>query len=174
MANSRVAVLVDLPPEPLWDLLSDFRGWNKWHRRVAVSRMEDGISEGLAAPGVIRSVGELDDLLVRIKWLACDEERLEIAFTSLPPASKGHLPFAARNFVVRVKLIPLTDSERTVVEWTSQFGAELAEEAETRSYLEGLHHMFITEFLVEGARKQRASTEMREFQKAFELRVQPV
>jgi hypothetical protein len=148
--------------------------------------MEDGISDGPCAPGVIRSVGEADALVIRIKWLACDEDRLEIAFTSLPPYPGGHLPFGARGFKVSVKLVPLTGTEQTVVEWTSQFDADHADATGTRNYLEGSHpdeadtrnwleqvHRQYIGYLEEGARSRLPTTKTRNLEKAFELRIQP-
>jgi Polyketide cyclase / dehydrase and lipid transport len=165
MAGTRVCILLDLLPEPLWEVLSDYRRWRTWHQSIENSRMEDGISEGDCAPGAIIRVGDPDNPRVRIKWLGADEQRLEIAYTSIPP-----LPWNGRSYVARVRLVPLTESEQTVIEWTGLFDSEEFQEADTRNYLEGLYRDFIG-WLADAARKVPPAEVKIGLEKPNEMRV---
>jgi hypothetical protein len=138
MARARVCVLVDAPVDRLWEKLSDYRGWRTWLGEVADSEMEDGVVDGPSSIGIVRRVGDRSAPLARERLLAIDEPSSTLSY-----AAVGPLPFPARNYVATVRLVGLTESAGTVIDWSSWYDADAGDEDETRSILEGLYRSFI-------------------------------
>jgi hypothetical protein len=138
MATARVCEVVDASPDRLWETLSDYRGWRLWLKEVADSEMEDGIVDGPSAIGIIRRVGDRDAPLAREQLLGCDRHTMTLSYTAL-----GSLPWPARNYVATVRLIPLTEAPGTVIDWSSWFDTDAADEHDIRATLEGLYRSFI-------------------------------
>jgi hypothetical protein len=130
MPANRVCKIVDLPTEPL-GRLSDYRTGATWLRNLVDSQMEDGLQEGPCAVGPVRSVGDPEQPRAREKFMACDELRLTVSYMQL-----NSLPMPARNYVGTAHLIPLSDGQRTVVEWSGTFDADEADVAEVRRWFE--------------------------------------
>ncbi len=179
MPTARMCKIVDLPAEPMWELLTDYRNWGDWLRYLAGTGIEDGIKDGPCHVGAVRSV---DGGRVREKSLAVDEQKLQIKYMVVGPLVWKHPIDAlqtsergpespARNYFATVTLMPLTDTEQTVVEWVAQFDADEPDEPKIRTNFRTYYSDFI-DFLEEGAAKIRATTPSRNFHLEFELRGQ--
>jgi hypothetical protein len=145
MARARVCLVVEASLDRLWGKLSDYRGWKTWLREVADSEMEDGLVDGPSSVGIVRRVGDRSSPLARERLIAIDESSATLSY-----AAVGPLPWPARNYVATVRLIALTESAGTVIDWSSWYDADDRDEDEIRATLEALYRSFI-EALVQAA-----------------------
>lgn len=82
---------------------------------------------------------------VRERLIACDEAALSITY-----GIDGKPPFDCRTYVSSVQLLPLTDREATVVEWSAKFDADEADEADVSAVIRALYQRFIAHLAASG------------------------
>ena len=118
MARSYYSTVIDLPADKVWAVARDFNGlatW--WAENVSASEIEDGktgdtvgaIRKFLFGPDTIREHQvELSDVNRRCIYEFCD------------PA-----PFPVLNYLATLQLTPITDGDRTFLEWWTDFDCEV-------------------------------------------------
>jgi hypothetical protein len=134
---SRVCRLVDEAPEPLWARLADFPNWRTWLDRVRDSRMAPGPTH---SPGAVRVVGPPDNPRVHEVMLAIDAPNYTLTYAV---ATEPVWAVAARNYVATVRLVPLTDRPATVVDWSSRYDCDQADEGKIGELFVELYSEFI-------------------------------
>ncbi len=114
MVKVRKSIIVDAPVEAVWRLLRDFNGHADWHPAVAESRIEDGrLSDQI---GCVRRFtlsdggGELREQLLALS-------DVEPGFTYCILDA----PMPLMGYVATMRLKPVTDGGRTLIEWESSF-----------------------------------------------------
>jgi hypothetical protein len=142
MATTRVARVLDRPCAVLWERLSDYRGWQSWLREVADSVMEDGIVAGPASIGIIRRVGDPTNPLAREMLVGLDASTHTLSYCAV-----GDLPMPARNYQATVRLIPLSDSSATLIDWSGSYDADAGDEQLLTGVFVGLYDSFIDALL---------------------------
>jgi NADPH2:quinone reductase len=114
MVKVRKSTIIDAPVEAVWRLLRDFNGHEDWHPAVAESRIEDGrLSDQI---GCVRRFtlsdggGELREQL-----LALSDAEPGFTYCIL------EAPMPLMGYVATMRLRPVTDGQRTFIEWESSF-----------------------------------------------------
>ena len=107
------STIIEAPVEPVWEVLRDFNGHDRWHPAVADSQIERG--QPFDKVGCVRRFHLKDGSELREQLLALSD--LDMAFTYCLLET----PIPLLNYVAHVKLIPVTDGDMTFWQWTSRF-----------------------------------------------------
>jgi len=113
VAKAYASAVIDAPIETVWKIVRDFNGLATWHPAIASSEIEEG--RGSAEVGCVRSFYLQDGAHVREQLLALSDSEHSLSYSFVKPA------FPVTNYVAGIRLLPITDGNRTFVEWTAVF-----------------------------------------------------
>src|SRR5438445_13302724 len=99
----------------------------QWHPNIADSRIENG--EASDRVGCIRSFHTRDGGLIRERLLALSDYDYSCTYAILES------PMGVSNYLAVMRLVPITDGNRTFCEWTAEFDCDAAREAELRELI---------------------------------------
>lgn len=120
MANVYVSGIIDLPVDRVWAYVRDFNGHHKWHPLIAESHIEDGLPSDQV--GCVRNFSLADGGRLRERLLSFSD--LERSFTYNIIES----PLPVRNYIATFSCRPVTEGDRTFVEWQAAFDVAEADE----------------------------------------------
>ncbi len=113
MARAYASTILDAPIETVWATIRDFNGLPSWHPAIARSEIEDGLDPDVV--GCVRRFWLQDGTMVRERLLSLSDRDCRFTYNFETPA------FPVANYVARVQLMPVTDSDRTFAEWEAHF-----------------------------------------------------
>ena len=116
------STIIEAPVEPVWEVLRDFNGHDRWHPAVADSHIERGAT--FDRVGCVRRFHLKDGSELREQLLTLSD--LDMAFTYCLLDT----PIPLLNYVAHVRLVPVTDGDMTFWQWTSRFDAPAGREVE--------------------------------------------
>ena len=119
MAKAYASAIIDAPIETVWKMVRDFNGLPNWHPAIARSEIEDGLSG--SDVGCIRSFYLTDGAHVREQLLSLSDSDHALTYSFVKPA------FPVTNYIAGIRLLPVTDGNRTFAEWTATFDEEPAD-----------------------------------------------
>jgi hypothetical protein len=108
------------PIDRVWDLLRDFNGFDRWHPAIAVSEMERGAPADQV--GCIRRLRLKDGSEVREQLITLSDLEQCYSYCLLDT------PIPLFNYVAHVRLVPVTDGDRTFWSWQGRFTTRPGEE----------------------------------------------
>ena len=114
------STILDAPVDAVWDTLRDFNGHDRWHPLVADSAIERGV--GSDTIGCVRRFHLKDGSELREQLLALSDMETTFSYCLLDT------PVPLFNYVAHVRLVPVTDGERTFWQWESRFDTRPGEE----------------------------------------------
>ncbi len=117
-----VSSVVDAPAEKIWATIRRFDAAADWLPFVKSSPIEDGGDP--ARVGCIRVVTQTDGAVFREVLVALSDAERRYSYTF------ADSPVPVRNHRTTLKVVPITDGDRSYVEWSSRF--EIAPEHETQ------------------------------------------
>ncbi len=138
--TTRICVVVDVPADRLWDRLSEYGTWGQWLTHVAESNIE-GHDAAHVPVGAVRAVGPLGDPRTRERLVACDAAAQLVSYEV---AEEPKWRFPARRYRGTARIIPLTDREGSVVEWSGAYDCDAKDEEAMRELLTGLYYSFVS------------------------------
>ena len=112
--------MLDHPPDRVWTLLRDFDGFARWHPAIAESLIERGASAEQI--GCVRRLRLADGSELREQLLTLSDLEQIIGYCLLDT------PIALFNYVAHIRLVPVTDGDRTFWSWRGRFTTRLGEE----------------------------------------------
>ena len=117
MAKSYASTVIDAPADEVWARIRDFNGLATWHSgMVASSEIEAGKAGDQV--GGIRNFTLTNGANLRERLLAhSDEER------SYTYDFQQH-PFDVDNYRATIRVTPVTDGDRSFVEWWTTFDCD--------------------------------------------------
>ena len=118
------STILDAPVETAWDMLRDFNGHDRWHPAIAESRIERG--EASDRVGCVRRFRLADGSELREKLLTLSDMETAFSYCLLDT------PVPLFNYVAHVRLMPVTDGDRTFWEWESRFDTPRGRAGELR------------------------------------------
>ncbi len=118
------STILDAPSERVWSILRDFNGHDRWHPLVAESRIER--NDPADRVGCVRRFRLRDGAELRELLLALSD--LEQSFTYCLLDT----PVPLFNYVATVRLLPVTDGNRTFWTWHARFTTRPGEEEAMR------------------------------------------
>jgi hypothetical protein len=116
------STIVDAPVDRLWAVLRDFNGHDRYHPIVAASAIERGHSSdriGCVRRFTLKAGGELREQL-----LALSDIEMTMSYCLLDT------PIPLFNYVAHVRLLPVTDGDRSFWHWESRFTTPSGREQE--------------------------------------------
>jgi len=113
MPEVRRATILDAPCDRVWALLRDFNGHDRWHPAIAESRIERGRASDEI--GCVRRFKLHDGSELREQLLALSDLEQTFSYCLL------ETPVPLLNYVAQVRLLPVTDGDRTFWGWSSRF-----------------------------------------------------
>jgi hypothetical protein len=122
LINVYVSSVIDAAADAVWQHVRDFNGLPKWHPSIADSRIEQG--EPADRLGCIRNFHTRDGGQIRERLLTLSDYEYECTYSILES------PMGVENYVATLKLTPVTDGNRTFIEWSAEFDCDAARERE--------------------------------------------
>jgi hypothetical protein len=110
------STIIDAPTAAVWDVLRDFNGHDRWHPAVATSQIER--AQGAEKIGCVRRFKLKDGAELREQLLALSDLEQTFSYCLLDT------PIPMFNYVAHVRLLPVTDGDRTFWHWESRFTAK--------------------------------------------------
>jgi hypothetical protein len=107
------STIMDAPTDAVWNVLRDFNGHDRWHPAVATSTIER--AQPADKISCVRRFKLQDGSELREQLLALSD--LEQTFTYCLLDT----PIPMFNYVANVRLLPVTDGDRTFWHWESNF-----------------------------------------------------
>ncbi len=116
MAKAYASAVIDAPIETVWRVVRDFNGLPDWHPAIARSEIEGGQSSGDV--GCIRSFHLTNGAHVREQLIALSDLDHSLSYSFVKPA------FPVKNYIAGIRLLPITEGNRTFAEWFATFDEE--------------------------------------------------
>lgn len=114
------STIIDASTDQVWAILRDFNGFDRWHPALAASAIER--SQSADRIGCVRRVKLADGSELREQLLALSDLEQSYRYCLLDT------PIPLFNYVAHVRLLPVTDGDRTFWHWESRFTTRPAEE----------------------------------------------
>lgn len=115
----RRSAVIDAPVATVWALLRDFNAHDRWHPAVATSRMEG--SRPVDQVGGVRAFRLKDGAFLRERLIGLDDRARRLTYCIL------EAPLRLDGYAATLTATPVTDGDRTFVEWESRFDPPAAE-----------------------------------------------
>jgi hypothetical protein len=114
------STILDAPVGRAWAVLRDFNGHDRWHPAVATSAIERGHPSDRV--GCVRRFRLQDGGELREQLLTLSDLEQTYSYCLL------ETPVPLFNYVAHVRLLPVTDGDRTFWQWESRFTTRPGEE----------------------------------------------
>jgi len=133
-----VSSVVDAPTEKVWGIIRRFDAAADWLPFVKSSPIEDGGDPALV--GCVRVVTRQTAAVFREVLVALSDPERFYAYTFVGS------PVPVRNHCTTLRVLPITDGDRSYVEWSSRFEIDPEHEAQlvelmNRNFLAGLRSL---------------------------------
>jgi Polyketide cyclase / dehydrase and lipid transport len=113
MARVYVSSVISAPAAKVWARVRDFNGLPNWHPAIAESRIENG--EPADKVGCIRNFSLRNGDRLREQLLGLSDFDMFCTYSILDS------PMPLTNYVATLRLTPITDQDRTFIEWSADF-----------------------------------------------------
>ncbi|WP_442592918.1 SRPBCC family protein [Parapusillimonas sp. JC17] len=119
-----VSSVIDAPAQDVWSIIRDFNGLPQWTPFVAHSRIEGNSPSD--AVGCVRNFELRQGGTIREQLLALSDYDFTCVYSILES------PMGVSDYVATLRIIPVTDGDRSFVEWSAEFGCDAGREDELR------------------------------------------
>jgi hypothetical protein len=116
MVKIYTSSVIDAPADRVWAVVRDFNGMPKWHPIIRDSRIESSLPSDRV--GCIRNFNLKDGGNIREQLLALSDFDYSCTYSILES------PMGVRDYIATLKLTPITDGDRSFVEWTAEFDCD--------------------------------------------------
>ena len=113
MPRVYVSSVIDAPAGKVWERVRDFNGLPRWHPRIRESRIENG--EPSDRVGCVRDFYLHNGDRIREQLLGLSDYDMFCTYSILES------PMPLENYIATLRLTPITDGDRTFVEWSAEF-----------------------------------------------------
>jgi hypothetical protein len=120
MARVYVSSVIDAPTDKVWDRVRDFNALPKWHPRIRESRIEDALPADKV--GCIRNFNLQNGDNIREQLLGLSDYDMFCTYAILES------PMPLTDYIATLRLTPVTEGDRTFIEWSAEFSCDPANE----------------------------------------------
>ena len=120
MAKIFRSSVLNAPIDQVWAKIRDFNALPDWHPGFVNSHVEN--DEPSDKVGCVRNFNLKDGGNIRERLLTLSDAEHVCTYTILES------PFPIENYVATLRIVPITDRNRTYVEWTAEFNCSPQEE----------------------------------------------
>jgi hypothetical protein len=113
MARVYVSTVINAPAAKVWAKVRDFNGLPSWLPKVAESRIENG--EPSDKVGCVRAFSLRNGDRLREQLLGLSDFDMFCTYSILES------PMPLTNYVATLRLTPVTNQDRTFMEWSAEF-----------------------------------------------------
>ena len=113
MTDVYTSAVIDAPAERVWAAVRDFDALPDWMPPVVESRIEGGGPSDRI--GCVRAFRMADGGALREKLLALSDRERSCTYSILDS------PMPVTGYVATLRLLPVTDKNRTFIEWSARF-----------------------------------------------------
>ena len=129
MARVYTSSVINASAARVWARVRDFNGLSNWHPAIAESRIENG--EPADKVGCVRNFSLRNGDRLREQLLGLSDFDMFCTYSILDS------PMPLTNYVATLRLTPITDHDRTFIEWSADFDCAPDKEAELVSNIGG-------------------------------------
>jgi len=129
MARVYASSVINASAARVWTRVRDFNGMSNWHPLIAESRIENG--EPADKVGCVRNFSLRNGDRLREQLLGLSDYDMFCTYSILDS------PMPLTNYVATLRLTPITDHERTFIEWSADFDCAPDKEGELVSNIGG-------------------------------------
>jgi Polyketide cyclase / dehydrase and lipid transport len=129
MARVYTSSVINASAARVWARVRDFNGLSNWHPAIAESRIENG--EPADKVGCVRNFSLRNGDRLREQLLGLSDYDMFCTYSILDS------PMPLTNYVATLRLTPITDHERTFIEWSADFDCAPDKEGELVSNIGG-------------------------------------
>ena len=129
MARVYTSSVINASAARVWARVRDFNGLSNWHPAIAESRIENG--EPADKVGCVRNFSLRNGDRLREQLLGLSDYDMFCTYSILDS------PMPLTNYVATLRLTPITDHERTFIEWSADFDCAPDKEGELLSNIGG-------------------------------------
>jgi len=129
MASVYTSSVIDAPANTVWDRIRDFNGLPVWHPRIRDSRIEESLPGDKV--GCVRNFNLQNGDNIREQLLGLSDYDKFYTYSILES------PMPLTDYVATIRLTPVTDGDRTFIEWSADFQCDADVEAELTSGIAG-------------------------------------
>ena len=122
MVNIYVSSVIGASADTVWSRIRDFDGLPQWHPGIADSRIEN--NQPADRVGCIRHIHTRGGGMVREQLLALSDFEYSCTYEILESG------MGVINYIATLKLTPITDGNRSFIEWSAEFECAPGREAE--------------------------------------------
>jgi hypothetical protein len=108
-----VSSVIDAPAARVWERVRDFNALPRWHPRIRESRIENG--EPADKIGCVRDFTLQNGDRLREKLLGLSDYDTFYTYAILES------PMPVTDYVATLRLTPISDGDRTFIEWSAEF-----------------------------------------------------
>jgi hypothetical protein len=108
-----VSSVIDAPAARVWERLRDFNGLPRWHPRIRESRIENG--EPADKVSCVRELNLQNGDRIRERLLGLSDYDMFCTYSILES------PMPLTGYIATLRLTPVSDGNRTFIEWTAEF-----------------------------------------------------
>ncbi len=113
MARVYTSSVINAPAAKVWERIRDFNGLPKWHPRIRESRIEDALPADKV--GCIRNFNLQNGDNIREQLLGLSDYDHFYSYSML----EGPMPLS--DYIATLRLTPVTEGDRTFIEWSAEF-----------------------------------------------------
>jgi ribosome-associated toxin RatA of RatAB toxin-antitoxin module len=124
MAKIFVSTVVDAPAAKVWEVVRDFNGLPGWIPAVSASEIRDGRPADQL--GSVRLLTLGDDAKVVETLLALSDTERSVTYDIVES------PLGVESYVATLSVTPVTDGDRSFVQWTADFEPAAGHDAAER------------------------------------------
>ena len=129
MARVYASSVINASAARVWARVRDFNGLSNWHPAIAESRIENG--EPADKVGCIRNFSLRNGDRLREQLLGLSDYDMFCTYSILDS------PMPLTGYVATLRLTPVTDQDRTFIEWSAEFDCAPDKESELVSNICG-------------------------------------
>jgi len=129
MARVYTSSVINASAARVWVRVRDFNGLSNWHPAIAESRIENG--EPADKVGCVRNFSLRNGDRLREQLLGLSDFDMFCTYSILDS------PMPLTNYVATLRLTPITDQDRTFIEWSADFDCAPDKEGELLSNIGG-------------------------------------
>jgi Polyketide cyclase / dehydrase and lipid transport len=129
MARVYTSSVINASAARVWARVRDFNGLSNWHPAIAESRIENG--DPADKVGCIRNFSLRNGDRLREQLLGLSDFDMFCTYSILDS------PMPLTNYVATLRLTPITDQDRTFIEWSADFDCAPDKEGELLSNIGG-------------------------------------
>lgn len=120
MINILVTSVIDAPIDKVWQIVKGFNDMPKWHPAIDRSEIEDELDP--ATVGCVRNFYLADGENIRETLLGYSDLDFSFSYDMLTTG------LGLLDYIATMELRPITDGERTYIQWSAEFRTAEGEE----------------------------------------------